>query len=284
MSLDVVELIHAGLMIGQLSSGLLFSGSPMLWLRCFLEVASFLCVSITVLMVAADFLFSFMGERLQADPKPAKRLAEYAESMRAMAVFAGFAAWPRLLFVQHRPTALHFSLAAAQPEAPTSLALYVGKLLLVTLLVDAYMYFKHRALHLPSLFRFHKQHHAFVSPTPFAAFAVAPVEAALTFAPVLALCLPEAPVWAHAYGVWTACFVLLNLYLHSGVSVSVFEGLRSVGLNSAEFHDRHHESGGSVNFGELCFIWDYFLGTGAHPVRTSKTKVATTPRARRQTR
>lgn len=282
MSIEV-EWIHAALMLSQLSSGLFFSGAPMLWLRSFVEVAVFLCVSITVLMCAADFLFSFIGARLQTDPKPAKRLAEYAESMRAMVVFAGFAAWPRLLFLQNRPTALHFSLAAAQPEAPTSLALYVGKLLLVTLLVDFYMYFKHRALHLPSLFRFHKQHHAFVSPTPFAAFAVAPVEAAATFAPVLALCLPSAPVWAHAYGVWTGCFVLLNLYLHSGVSIAVLEGLRSVGLNSAEFHDRHHESGGNVNFGELCYIWDYFLGSGAHPERVSKTKVSTpTPRARRQ--
>jgi len=27
----------------------------------------------------------------------------------------------------------------------------------------------------------------------------------------------------------------------------------------------HHQSGGTRNFGELLFIWDYFRGSGAHP-------------------
>lgn len=226
-----------------------------------------------VLCLLSKQLFSSLGgTTLQPSSNPpSPMLSEALESCRAMLVFSGFAAWPRLLLVQGHPTALFFTLAAAQPEAPTSLALYCFKLLLVTLLVDAYMYFKHRALHHPTLFCFHKQHHGFPNPTPFASFAVAPVEAVLTFAPVLALCLPQAPVWAHAYACWTAGFVALNLYLHSGVRLEGLERvLRGVGLNSSAFHNVHHESGGSSNFGELLYMWDSLLGSGAHPRRAVK--------------
>ncbi len=80
------------------------------------------------------------------------------------------------------------------------------------------------------------------------------------------LCVPQAPVWAHAYGVWTLCFVLLNMYLHAGYSLTILEvPLRMVGLNSSTFHNLHHSSGGTRNFGELMYIWDRILGSGAHP-------------------
>lgn len=265
MSLTI-ELIHTLVILAQVAAGVCLSGAPALWLRGFAELCLSLTLGLAALMAAADALFSRLGRPLQARPAPPKRLAELAESMRAMVVFSGFAAWPRLLLAQGRPTAL-VSLAQAQPEAPDAVALYALKLVGVTLLVDFYMYIKHRLLHWGSNFAYHKQHHAFTSPSPFASFAVAPVEAALTFAPVLALCLPSAPVWAAAYAVWTGCFVLLNLYLHSGVRVQLLEALALAGLNTSSFHDWHHESGGRENFGELCYLWDYALSSGAHPAR-----------------
>ena len=262
-----VTAVHALVLLAQLAAGLLYSSAPQLWLRSYLELACALILGVTACALASQRAFLALGARLQPSAQPSPALAEALESCRAMVVFAGFAAWPRMMLAQGRPTALRWTLADAQPEAPTHLALYALKLLLVTLGVDFYMYAKHRLLHLPSLFCFHRQHHAFHNPSPFASFAVAPVEAALTFAPVLFLCLPSAPVWAHAYALWTAGFVLLNLYLHSGVRVEALEGpLRAVGLNSSAFHNLHHESYGASNYGELLYIWDSILRTGAHPV------------------
>lgn len=261
----LVPIVHAAVLLAQLAAGLLYSPSPQLWLQSYLELSAVLCFGVISVSLIAQALCSRLGSRLQPHAAASPALAEAFETCRAMVVFAGFAAWPRTLYLLGRPTAL-MSLAEAQPEAPTSVALYAAKLLLVTLLVDFYMFWKHRLLHQGPLFRFHKQHHAFPNPSPLASFAVAPVEAALTFAPVLLLSLPQAPVWAWGYGLWTAGFVLLNLYLHSGVRVEALEaGLRALGLNSSAFHNVHHESGGDRNFGELLFLWDSLLGTGRHP-------------------
>ena len=265
----IVPLIHASILIAQVAAGLLLSSHPTVWLASYAQLCLLLCTVIPACAYAADLLYAASAApRLQPSKPPSSqpRSAELAETLRAMVVFAGFAAWPRMQLTLGLPTALQFTLAGAQPEAPSSLALYALKLVAATFIVDAYMYFKHRALHSRALFIFHKQHHAFHNPTPFASFAVAPVEAALTFAPVLMLCVPEARVWAQAYGLWTGGFVALNLYLHAGVSVDWLEGfLRPLLLNSSEFHNLHHSSGGSRNFGELLWLWDWALGSGSHP-------------------
>jgi sterol desaturase/sphingolipid hydroxylase (fatty acid hydroxylase superfamily) len=264
--MSTVSLIHAAILVLQVAAGVCYSDAPLLWLQSYATLSICLCGGLMCLAALSSALFPLLGARLQPAAPRSRVFAEALESCRAMVVFSGFAAWPRTLLLQGKPTALLFSLAAAQPEAPRSVALYCAKLAAITLGVDAYMYFKHLLLHTRPFFAFHSQHHGFPNPTPFAAFAVAPVEAALTFAPVLALCLPAAPVWAHAYAAWTAGFVALNLYLHSGVEVAALEWLlRRLALNSSAFHNVHHESGGSSNYGELSFLWDRILGTGAHP-------------------
>jgi sterol desaturase/sphingolipid hydroxylase (fatty acid hydroxylase superfamily) len=264
-----VSAIHALIVLAQPLVGILYARDASTWLTCYLELCFLLCAGFLLLAFLSEVLFAALGMQLQAQSaSPKIRASEALESLRAMLVFSGFAAWPRYLLRLDQPTALLFTLAEAQPEAPASVGLYAAKLFLVTLLVDFYMYWKHRALHHPALFCFHKQHHSFPNPSPFASFAVAPVEATLTFAPVLLLCLPQAPVWAHAYGVWTAGFVLLNLYLHAGYTLPWLEAvLQPLGLNSSAFHNIHHESGGSRNFGELCYIWDSLLGSGEHPLK-----------------
>jgi lathosterol oxidase len=260
----LVQVVHVVLPLSLVAVGIVTGGA--LWAQAFAEL--FVCIagSLLVSMGAAEALFAAVGDACQPLKTASKpRAAEALETVRAAFVFSALAAWCRWRIKLGKPTALVFSLAEAQPEAPTALWLYVVKLLLVTLLVDGYMYVKHRALHSRPLWPFHRDHHAFVNPSPFAAFAVAPVEALLTFAPVLLLCLPAAPVWAHAYGVWTAAFVLLNLYLHAGYTIRPLEALlRPLCINSSAFHNMHHEK--TVrNFGELLTVWDHLLGTGAHP-------------------
>jgi len=263
-----LEGVHALVLVLPCVIACVVADQPLLWLRCFAELSAVLVAGILTAAGIAEALYAALGRPLQPQKAPSSklRLWEALESARAMVVFSTFAAWPRYLLVLGRPTAFVWSLAEAQPEAPTSLLLYAVKLVAVTLLVDFYMYSKHRLLHTRALHRFHRGHHAFHNPTPFASFAVAPVEAALTFCPVLLLCLPQAPIWAHAYGAWTGAFVALNLYLHAGYELAPFETmLRLVGLNSSAFHNVHHSCGGSRNFGELMYVWDSLLGTGRHP-------------------
>jgi sterol desaturase/sphingolipid hydroxylase (fatty acid hydroxylase superfamily) len=265
----IVAFAHTLVFALPIGAGLAFGGAA--WALCFAQLAAWLCGGLLLAAACCDYIFSFSGRSLQ----PLKtavttrtRVAEAAESARSMCVFALCAAFPLHLLRTGRPTALAWTLADAQPEAPASLALYAAKLVAGTLLVDAYMYAKHRLLHSRALFMFHRQHHAFHNPTPFASFAVAPVEALLTYAPVLFLCipLPAMRIWAQAQALWVAAFVALNLYLHAGYELRWLEAvLRLVGLNSSAFHNVHHSSGGRSNFGELMTVWDTLLGSGRHP-------------------
>ena len=127
--------------------------------------------------------------------------------------------------------------------------------------VDAWTYWKHRLLHTRFFFPFHKHHHSFRDPTPFAGFAVGPVETILTFCPLLLICIPEAKHFAPLYYTAIVSFVLLNLYLHAGVTFSWAEKiLPRIGLNSSAWHNVHH-SHVNANFGEVSFIWDRWCKT-----------------------
>jgi lathosterol oxidase len=170
---------------------------------------------------------------------------EVLDSLRAMWVFAALAAWPAAAFAAGERTAIVFTLAEAMPgwSSPrAALAGYLGQLLLLTLVVDAYSHLKHRMMHTALLWDFHKTHHTYRDPSPFAGFAVHPVEAFLTFVPVLGILRPEMPVWAHAYAIWTLTWFAINLYLHSGYEVDLLERiLAPLFINSSGYHNYHHE-------------------------------------------
>jgi lathosterol oxidase len=56
-------------------------------------------------------------------------------------------------------------------------------------------------------------------------------------------------------------FVLLNFYLHCGVTAAAIEAtLPRLRLNTSVFHNRHHANA-EVNFGEALTLWDDLLGT-----------------------
>lgn len=55
--------------------------------------------------------------------------------------------------------------------------------------------------------------------------------------------------------------MILNLYLHSGVSSRLIEAtLPRLFVNTSAFHNRHHANA-EVNFGEALTLWDHLLGT-----------------------
>lgn len=193
------------------------------------------------------------GDRIQGERRKAPLIAEEAfGTARAMFVVSCMAAWPVGLYRMGLPTGLAWTLQ----EMGLTWWMAVLQMWAGIIAVDAMTYWKHRLLHTRTFFAFHKHHHTFRDPTPFAGFAVGPVETVLTFWPLLLICFPVAKHFAPLYFTAIVSFVLLNLYLHSGVTFKALEAiLPRIGLNSSAWHNLHH-SHTNVNFGEVSFIWD----------------------------
>ncbi len=131
---------------------------------------------------------------------------------------------------------------------------------------DAYFYWTHRLMHHPRLFdRFHRLHHESHSPSPWAAYAFAPLEAVIQalFLTILIFVLPLHVVVIYLF---MAHMIVRNVIGHSGFEFfprgtpahAVF-GL----LTTNTHHDLHHSSTGS-NYGLYFTWWDRLAGT-EHP-------------------
>jgi sterol desaturase/sphingolipid hydroxylase (fatty acid hydroxylase superfamily) len=216
---------------------------------------------IFIVLVVPLFTFAFLiyrfsekyGNRIQGQRSKQAPIAEEAfGSARAMFIVACMAAWPTAMYRIGMPTGLAWTLEEMGLNWwQVILEMYAG-----IIAVDALTYWKHRLLHTRMFFPFHKHHHSFRDPTPFAGFAVGPLETLLTFWPLLLICFPVAKHFAPLYFTAIIGFVFLNLYLHCGVTYSWLEKLLPrIGLNSSAWHNIHH-SDVNANFGEVSFIWD----------------------------
>lgn len=238
--------------------GLLHPESPRLWFACL--AIGLVALVLPVLGGAAlvTLLARRSATRIQgARSKPAPMLQEALETTRAMYVAACLMAWPLAQWRVGHPTGMVWEIEGG--------ALGVGWVLLQTfagvMIIDAWLYWKHRLLHTRALFGFHKAHHAFRDPTPFAGFAVAPVESLLTFWPILLLCIPQATHWAPLYFALVVGFICLNFYLHCGVAVGFLEKTLPLALvNTSLFHNVHHARA-NTHFGEALTLWDTLCGT-----------------------
>jgi len=217
---------------------------------------------ITVPLFALCFLFyrfsESYGKRIQGSRNKIPPIAKEAfGSARAMFVVSCMTAWPVALYKAGYPTGIAWTLE----DMGLSWWMVILQMYLGIVLIDAMTYWKHRLLHTKLFFPFHKHHHTFRDPTPFAGFAVGPLETLLTFWPLLLICLPEAKHFAPLYFTAIVSFVLLNLYLHCGVTYKWLEViLPKIGLNSSAWHNVHH-SDVNANFGEVSFYWDKFCKT-----------------------
>lgn len=251
---------------GEVVAGVALAAKPLLWLKCFAILFTAFSAFIMFFSVFIIGLCASFGTKMQPAGRKTPPIGiEALDSIRAMWVFAGLAAWPYMMFVDGQKMGLVFTLAEAQPWAPTSIPLYLLQLAVLTLIVDGYSYVKHKAMHSGLLWEFHKTHHTYRDPTAFASFAVHPVEAFLTFVPVLGMCRAEMPVWAHAYAIWTTAWALINLYLHSGYEINALERVMApLLINTSGYHNHHHEKM-YTNFAELLYVWDVIMNTGFHP-------------------
>jgi sterol desaturase/sphingolipid hydroxylase (fatty acid hydroxylase superfamily) len=230
--------------------------------KVFYDSAARIFLIITVPLFTFAFLIyrysEKYGARIQGERSKTPPLAEEAfGSARAMFIVACMAAWPTAMYRIGMPTGIVWTIE----EMGLNWWLVVLEMYAGIIAVDALTYWKHRLLHTKTFFSFHKHHHSFRDPTPFAGFAVGPLETVLTFFPLLFICFPPAKHFAPLYFSAIVGFVFLNLYLHCGVTYKWLEKiLPRIGLNSSAWHNIHH-SDVNANFGEVSFIWDKLCKT-----------------------
>ena len=108
---------------------------------------------------------------------------------------------------------------------------------------------------------FHKFHHTFHNPSTFAGFAIHPVEAVITFCPIILMVVPALGLYLPLHLMSLVPFGLLNLYLHCGYAIPMLErALPRLWVNTSVWHNKHHEVS-VAHFGEMLTIWDLYMGT-----------------------
>ena len=220
----------------------------------------FFLISIPVFSFSAltNWISNKFGKKIQTWRSDLPEITREAfGTARAIFVVSFLAAWPVSLSRLGYETGLVWTVE----EMGVSWWMVVLQMYFGIVAIDAWTYWKHRLLHTKWMYPFHMHHHTFKDPTPFAGFAVGPVETVLTFWPLLLIYIPEAKHFAPFYYTAISLFVLLNLYLHSGVTFKVLEKiLPKLLLNSSAWHNIHH-SDVIVNFGEVSFFWDKLCKT-----------------------
>ena len=219
----------------------------------FVGIAGTVLVGATLVTILAER----SSQRIQGPrQKAAPFLREAADTARAALVAACFLAWPLWRAWTGRPIGLVWSL-----EHAGGLPLVLLQNIAAVFVLDAWLYWKHRLLHTRRMFPFHRAHHTYRDPSALAGFAVGPVESVLTFWPLCLVALPQATHYAPIYFALVVGFILLNYYLHCGVSVPLLERtLPPLLLNTSAFHNVHH-SHANVNFGEAMTLWDRLCRT-----------------------
>lgn len=155
-----------------------------------------------------------------------------------------------------------FDLSLAAPP------LWLGLLEVFALILahDAYFYWMHRGLHHRAMFRrAHLEHHLSRTPTPWAAYSFAPMEAVFEAA-FVPLALAVATIHLPALIAFLLHQIIRNVIGHMGHELAWPGFTRSAltgWLTTTTHHDLHH-SQGNYNFGLYFTWWDRWMGT-EHP-------------------
>lgn len=199
--------------------------------------------------------------RIQDRPATmADRRREFGFSIRTIAVFAVV-------------NLIAFSLVGAgviriDRGAPT--AMIIVQIFAFVILHDAYFYWMHRALHLRAMFRrAHAAHHLSRTPTSWAAYAFAPIEAVTEslYIPLMLVAVSlVTPIHPLGVFLFLGHQIARNAIGHSGYELAWpgFTRSRWTGwLTTTTHHDLHHTEG-RYNFGLYFTWWDRMMGT-EHP-------------------
>jgi Delta7-sterol 5-desaturase len=207
-------------------------------------------------------LWKWLGKRLAhrriaPDYPPTQQLRrEFLYSMSTVLIFASNGMLVYALAIGGQITIYKDVAAFGWPYT-------IASLLLLIVLHDAYFYWTHRLLHHPLLFRrVHSVHHRSRNPSPWAAYAFHPLEAAIhaIFLPLALLMIPAHPAVLFFFVIH---MVLRNALGHSGFEIYPRDAVRRwpwQWLTSTTHHQLHHERF-EANFGLYFIWWDRWRGT-----------------------
>jgi Delta7-sterol 5-desaturase len=170
------------------------------------------------------------------------------------------------------------------PDTGLNVWLFIGSLTMIMVMHDAYFYWLHRWLHTRRMFRIaHATHHKSRTPTPWAAYSFAPIEAFFEgiFVPLYILLVP---IHIEVVVVFLIHQIIRNTLGHSGFEYGWpgFSRSRWTGwLTTTTHHDLHH-SEGRHNFGLYFTWWDRLMGT-ENPQYHASYEAAAKPWAIRKT-
>jgi lathosterol oxidase len=157
---------------------------------------------------------------------------------------------------------------------------FVTSIALAIVIHDTYFYWTHRAMHHRRLYRFfHSTHHLSTSPTPWAAYAFSPAEAAVQafIGPLVVFLLPLHP---GAMGIFMMWQITFNVMGHCGYEIYPRWFLASpLGkfVNSVTHHALHHEKF-KANYSLYFNVWDRLMATN-HRDYEQRFELATGPRS-----
>ena len=128
---------------------------------------------------------------------------------------------------------------------------------------DTYFYWTHRAMHHPRLFRaFHRVHHLSTSPSPWAAYAFAPLEAVVEALVVPAILLVM-PMHQAALFVFLIYMIVMNVIGHLGIELYPrwFATNRWTRWFTTSTHHNLHHRDFAGNYGLYFTWWDRIMRT-----------------------
>jgi len=154
-------------------------------------------------------------------------------------------------------------------------------ILCAILLHDAYFYWTHRLMHHRRLFPlFHRVHHLSRNPTPWAAYAFAPLEAVVESG-ILPLAVTIMPMHPLAFVIFMGWQITYNVLGHTGYEFHprwlMDSWLRHI-LNTPTNHAMHHEKMRG-NYGLYFNIWDRLMGTNHQDYEARFREVTTRAKA-----
>ena len=131
------------------------------------------------------------------------------------------------------------------------------------LIHDFYLYWAHRLMHHPKLFKaVHKVHHLSTNPSPWTAYAFHPLEAFIEAAIILILAF-TVPTHAFIIMLFMIFQIIYNVYGHLGYELfpkGFHKTMIGRYVNTSVAHNQHHARFHG-NYGLYTLIWDRLFGT-----------------------
>ena len=193
---------------------------------------------------------------LEAEPRPGQVRREFTYSVSTVLIFAANGVMLYLLATSGR-VRIYDDLAVY------GWAWWWASLVLIVVGHDAYFYWTHRLLHHRRWFgAVHGRHHASVHPTPWAAYAFHPVEAAIQAA-FLPLFVALVPTHGAVIAIFLIHMIVRNAIGHCSHELWPWLWTRRGPLRwiTPTTHHHFHHARNRGNYGLYFTWWDRWLGT-----------------------